>query len=112
MATSNALLTINNAPYVTVKWPAMAASDVGSGVDMGQAGEISVYAVGDATTVSMEGSNDGGTTWATLGAGVTLTIATGKTPVTRIAEHPGLIRPNVTGGTSTAVWLVYGRKGG
>jgi len=90
----------------------MAAADVGNGVDIAMAGEVSVQAVGDATTISIEGSNDGGTTWSTLGAGVTLTIASGKTPVTRIAEHPGLLRPNVTGGTNTAVWLVWSRKGG
>lgn len=95
--------------YETVTWLAMADTNDGAGVDAAKYGEMAVQAIGDATSITMQGSNDGGTTWSALGAGVSLVIAAGKTPVTRIAEHPGLIRPLAVGGTSTKVILI-GRK--
>lgn len=95
--------------YDIITWPGMAAADTGAPVDVAKYGELSIVALGDATTVAIEGSNDSGSTFSALGAGVTLTIAASKTPVTRIAEHPQFLRPNVTGGTNTKVILV-GRK--
>lgn len=109
MATSTATMVIDYAQYDVITWPTMAATDVGSAVDAAKYGEISVQAIGDATSVAMQGSNDAGTTWAALGAGATLTVTAGTSPVTRIAEHPMFIRPVATGGTVTKV-IMIGRK--
>lgn len=97
-------------PYVYVQWLAGADTDVGLGVNTAEWGELTAQAVGDATSVTMQGSNDGGTTWAALGAGVSLAVSAGTSPVTRIAEHPLLMRPKFVGGTNTAVYLSMGRR--
>lgn len=95
--------------YDVITWGPLNAGDVGLPVDVAQYGEISVQAVGNATSVAMTGTNDGAT-FATIGGGVTLTLASGTSPVTRIAEHPKQIQVGtVTGGTATTVYLV-GRK--
>lgn len=89
---------------VKVSWAAGATGETGAGAFVGDMKLLSAQAVGDATTVSIEGSNDG-TNWAALATPVTLTIAAGKTPVTRILENAAYLRPNITGGTSTVVTI-------
>lgn len=85
-----------------------ATSDVGNKVAIPQCRDISVQAFGtNATTVVIQGSNDG-TNWNNLGSGLTLTIgATGSSPVTRVPEHPLFIRPSTpSAGVNTDVVLV------
>lgn len=89
-----------------------ATSDVGRGVFVGNFPEKTIQAIGtNATTVVIQGSNDG-TNWNTLGAGLTLTVgATGSSPVTRIPENPLYIRPSTpSAGADTDVILVAARR--
>lgn len=71
-------------------------------------GELTIQAVGDGTSVALKGSNDGGTTWGLLGAGVTATVS--GNAITRVAEHPALVKPVFTGGTSTKFILSAAKK--
>lgn len=99
-----------NDKSVLATWAAGAAGDVGVGWHTAPFVSISFQAIGDATSVSITGSNDGGTTWTTIDSGTTLTIASGKTPCITLVGRPNLIRPEFTGGTSTVV-IAHGSKG-
>lgn len=97
-------------PYAEWDWGNMAGGDVGAGVNVAGWGIITVQAIGNGTSVQMQGSMDGGTTWASLAtASANLTITAGTSPVTQILEHPLLIRPSVTGGTVTKVIMSAAR---
>lgn len=104
-----------------VKWLALANGDSGdpigganpaaSSISMGWFPDRCVQVLGTFGTggsLTMQGSNDGGTTWATLtdplGNALTFTAAGMK----QITELPHIIRPIVTAGdgsTNLAVWL-------
>lgn len=101
MATVNPT-QVDQDKHVVISWTG-AGSDVGAAVQVPQFGELTIQAVGNGTSVTLQGSNDGGTTWGALGAGVTATVA--GNAITRVAEHPALIRPSFTGGTATTLYL-------
>lgn len=89
-----------------------ATSDVGKGIRVAHLQELVVQAFGtNATTVEIQGSNDG-VTYNALGAGVTLTIgASGSSPATALTVKPLYIRPATpSAGADTDVVLV-GRRG-
>jgi hypothetical protein len=120
MANKNASISARaSAKSVVVSWLAMGNGDVG--VDRNGApgqGYVSLPALPDRTvqvtgtfstggSVSIEGSNDGGTTWAILsdplGNALTFTAAGMK----QITEMPDLIRAHVDGGDGSTSLNVY-----
>lgn len=94
-----------------VKWTPLANGDSGAAVTMGAWQDRTVQVLGTFGTggsVTIQGSNDGGTTWVALtdplGNALTFTSAGMK----QITELPYQIRPSVTAGdgtTALAVWL-------
>lgn len=102
--------TLSREPfYATAEWDALAAGDVGSPVNMADFPHKTVQAIGDATSVALQGSNDG-TTWTALNdsAGTAIALTTGTFAV--VLEAPLYIRPSATGGTSTKVIVVGTRQ--
>lgn len=102
MLTVQATLVDDNTRGVVYKWTGADTND-GQGVSVTEFGELTIQSVGDGTTVALQGSNDGGTTWGVIGAGITSTVA--GNAVTRVAEHPKLVKPVFTGGTATSFYL-------
>jgi hypothetical protein len=93
-----------------VKWTPLANGDSGSAVDLNDYRDRSVQVLGTFGTggsVTLQGSNDGGTTWATLtdqgGNNLTFTAA-GIKHVQQLTEY---IRPTVTAGDGTTALTVY-----
>lgn len=95
-----------------VKWVNMANGDVGdTAVELGYYSDRSVQVTGTFGTggsVSLKGSNDDGTTWATLTDPAGNAITFTSTGLKQILQLPHKIRPEVTAGdgtTSLTVWL-------
>lgn len=110
MATRPGTRSDNNSRQTLISWTGLAATDDGDGVYVGDLDSLAAQAIGDATSVVMEGSMNG-TTWAALGAGVTLTLAAGTSPVTALGMIPRYVRPRATGaGAGTAVHLSGTRR--
>jgi hypothetical protein len=79
---------------VVYSWTSANQGDVGAPVSVLSFGEMTHASIGSSfTTITWQGSVDGGTTWATIGAGHTDSV-TGVS--TRMAEHPYLVRPVFT----------------
>ena len=79
-------------------------SDVGDALDIGYYQNVSIQAVGTYTgssVVTMQVSNDGGTTWATAkdNAGSDLTF--GANGLKQLGVNAKLIRPSIATGTGT-----------
>lgn len=98
----------------TVTWTNLVQSttDVGRGVRVADLQDLTVQAIGtNATTVEIQGSNDG-TNWAALGAGLTLTIgASGSSPVTAIAVKALYLRPATPSAAADTDVIIAGRRG-
>lgn len=113
MATKSAVVVgQKNAHATLVKWLALtnATSDVGSAVELHQYRDRSVQVVGTfgaAGSVTIEGSNDGGTTWAALSDPQGNALAFTATKIEAISEVPALLRPRVTAGDGTTSLDVY-----
>lgn len=93
-----------------VSWTPLANGDSGSAVDLNDYRDRSVQVLGTfgaSGSVTLQGSNDGGTTWATLtdqgGNNLTFTAA-GIKHVQQLTEY---IRPIVTAGDGTTALTVY-----
>lgn len=93
-----------------VSWTPLANGDSGSAVDLNDYRDRSVQVLGTFGTggsVTLQGSNDGGTTWATLtdqgGNNLTFTAA-GIKHVQQLTEY---IRPTVTAGDGTTALSVF-----
>lgn len=94
-----------------VKWLLLANGDTGAPVKMSDFQDRTVQVLGTfgaGGSITIQGSNDEGVTWATLTdtLGNPLTFTTAG--IKQITELPYEIRPNVTAGdgaTSLAVWL-------
>ena len=93
-----------------VVWTPLANGDSGSAVDLNDYRDRSIQVLGTFGTggsVTLQGSNDGGTTWATLtdhgGNNLTFTAA-GIKSVQQLTEF---IRPTVTAGDGTTALTVY-----
>lgn len=107
MANIQPLQTDDLHRITVITWSAMAGGDLGLAAFVGDLSPFTVQGIGDGTSFLMEGSNDGGTTWSQMtSAAVTFTFASSKTPVLSFAAAPMMIRPNMTGGTSSKVVLV------
>lgn len=95
----------------SVKWLALTTTNTdGGAVSMQDYQDRTVQITGTFGTggsVTIQGSNDGGTTWATLtdplGNNLTFTAAGMK----QITELPALLRPLVTAGDGTTSLNVY-----
>jgi hypothetical protein len=102
MATQTAALVVHNHGQIAITWENLANGDDGDPVSIpGRYTDLTVQVLGTPSvggSVTIEGSNDGGTTWAALhdlqGNASTHT-AVGIEP---IAEHPLQLRPDVTAG--------------
>jgi len=93
-----------------IKWAPLANGDSGAAVDLNDYPTRSVQVLGTFGTggsVTLQGSNDGGTTWATLtdqsGTNLTFTAAGIKS----IQQSTEYIRPTVTAGDGTTALTVY-----
>lgn len=99
----------NNLVHVTT-WTGLANGDDGSPLQMPEAADRSVQVTGTfgaGGSVRLEGSNDGGNTWATLTdpQGNALDITAAKIEaVTELTEY---IRPRVTAGDGTTSLAVH-----
>lgn len=97
-----------------VKWLAIANGETGAPVLMTEHRDRSVQVLGTfglAGSVQIEGSNDGGTTWAILTdpQGNALTFTAAK--IEAITEFVHMIRPKCTAGDGTTalqVWMMFG----
>lgn len=110
MATIRGAGSINENHLFKYTWPGLTNGDVGTGIQAHAFADKTVQAVGTFGTggaVALEGSNDGGTTWATLkdhtGTAISLTASA---PIALIAENPELVRPSVAGDASTALDVI------
>lgn len=86
-----------------VLWETCLNNDVGAAVGNTQYADRSVQVIGTfgGATVTMQGSNDGGTTWSTLndGAGTPLTFTAAG--IKQVLEVSQKIRPSIAGGGGT-----------
>lgn len=93
----------------TVKWAGLTTGDAGAGVGYSDYRDRTVQVLGTfgGATVTIEGSNDGGTTWATLHDQSANALTFTSAGMKYVIELPALIRPSVSGGTSPSidVWL-------
>lgn len=109
MATRASIRSDGNDRQATIQWSGILLTDDGAGVFIGDLDDVSAQAVGDATTVVMQGSQDN-LSWAPIGTGITLTIAAGITPVLGITPKPKFIRPLATGASTGTVVTVVGTR--
>lgn len=106
MATIAVAKTSGQAQNPTYLWETLTETNLdGAGIEIADSADRSVQVTGTfgGTSVAMQGSNDGGTTWAPLldafGAAVVFTAAGLKQIMTLAKE----IRPLLTGGAGTDV---------
>lgn len=115
MATVSATRIVSPDSRITrVKWEGFAASgDVGTAVELTGHPDRSVQVLGNFGTggaITVQGSNDGGTTWATLtdpqGNALTFTAA----GLEAITELVGQIRPTASAGSGADidVYMMFG----
>lgn len=102
----------------TINWPGVQQVAVWGPMANGDTGKAVYFAdysdktfqvkgtFGAAGSVSLEGSNDGGTTWAALHDPQGNNIAQTAASMEVIAENPLLVRPNVTAGDGTTALTV------
>ena len=94
--------TDGNGKVTKALWETMLTGDVGTAVPNSNYADRSVQVFGTfgGATVTMQGSNDGGTTWSTLNdtAGVALTFSAAG--IKQVLEVSQMIRPSVAGGAA------------
>lgn len=96
---------------IKTQWGPLANGDTGAPENLFGFTTLTVQVKGTfgvAGSVSIEGSNDGGTTWVTIfdnrGAGAALTFTAAG--LRSVNDRPVLIRPNVTAGDGTTALTV------
>src|SRR4051812_47544385 len=114
MATFNyALVPAPDTHLMRIKWLGLAANaDVGQalGVDFSAYQDRSVQVVGTFGTggaITMQGSNDGGTTWSILTDPLGNNLVFSAAGMKQITELPEQIRPAVTAGTGTSALDIH-----
>jgi hypothetical protein len=100
-----------NAEIQRIKWLAMANGDTGAAIELGNWADRSIQITGTfgaGGSVSLQGSNDGGTTWVTLtdqaGSALTFTSA----GLRQVLQLTHMVRMTVTAGdgtTSLNAWM-------
>jgi hypothetical protein len=118
MATRSANSLADNERFVVrFSWTSLLNGDDGAPIKFGPFADRSVQVTGTfgtGGTIVMEGSNDGGTTWATLKDPLGANVSFTATGLKMIGDLPYQIRPRVTAGdgtTSLSAWLMM-RTGG
>lgn len=94
-----------NEGAVTTTWLALATGDTGEPVQSALFGDKSVQATGTfgGATVNLQGSNDGGVTWANLSDPQGAAIALAAAGIEQVLEYTGLVRPIAVGGAGVSV---------
>lgn len=107
MAEVSGTFVLSDDGVAIMTWSAMAGGDTGKPARMGRYSDKTVQVIGDATTVAIEGSNDG-STWTDLTdqSGTALALVGASADLETILQNPLYIRPNVTGGASSTVIVV------
>ena len=109
MATITATIDRNTVPgAVLATWDAMATGDVGTGVPIAYAADLSLQQSGTigGSTTTWQGSNDN-TNWHPMTQrGGTSDMAFTTASLHIAQENPAWIRPVVTGGTSVVIKAV------
>lgn len=99
-------------PVHKVQWnlSAAGADDVGQAFEGAWLNDKNVQLIGTLGTFLLQGSNDGGTTWATLHnpAGTAIN-ETGGARVEQVLENTLLIRPNASGAATDVTVILVGR---
>lgn len=100
--------------YKTTWTPFTTNVDVGQPEAAPQYPFKTVQALGtfNGSTITIQGSNDGGTTWTTLTDAQGNPLAFTAAAIEKIQEDPQLIRPAVTAGTPTSVTVVMVSQSG
>ncbi|MCW5745835.1 MAG: hypothetical protein KIT36_06515 [Alphaproteobacteria bacterium] len=118
MATRSAQSIADEERFVVrFRWTGLLNGDDGAPVKFGPFADRSVQVTGTfgaGGTLLMEGSNDGGTTWATLKDPLGANVSFTATGIKMVGDLPYQIRPRVSAGdgtTSLAVHLMM-RAGG
>jgi hypothetical protein len=111
MATRNALTSYLEETKVLAVWSGLLNGDVGDAQGLSKWAIKAVQVIGTfgaGGSVALEGSNDGGTTWAALRDSTGTTIAlTAATAIRDVLENPRMIRPHVTAGDGTTSLTFY-----
>lgn len=106
MATITPTIDRDSVPgAVIASWPDLATNDVGAGVPIAYAADMTGQVTGTfgGGTITWQGSNDN-TNWHPLTQrGSTTNMAYTAAAVHTCQENPAWIRPAVTGGTSVAI---------
>ncbi len=109
MATITATIDRNTVPgAVLATWDAMTTGDVGAGVPIAYAADLSCQQSGTigGSTTTWQGSNDN-TTWHPMTQrGSTSDMAYTTASLHLAQENPAWVRPVVTGGTSVTIKCV------
>jgi hypothetical protein len=106
MATINATVDRNTVPgAVLVSWADLATNDVGGGVPIAYAADLTGQATGTfgGATITWQGSNDNANWHPLTRRSVGTDMAFTSAAVHTVNENPAWIRPAVTGGTSVAI---------
>ena len=112
MAVRDVAVVQNDDGSMTVSWTGLtnATSDTGRAWTPGQHTDKTVQAVGTfgaGGTVAIQGSNDGGTTWAVLHNPQGTDLAIQDSEPLMISEGPQQIRPAITAGDGATDIDVY-----
>ena len=106
MAVRNALVTNVGKGVIKVTWSGLLNGDQGRAEDLTRYPDRAAQltgTLGAGGSVNVEGSNDGGTTYAILndtrGEGNPITLT--ALDMRAVLENPALLRPNVTAGDGT-----------
>ncbi len=107
MAVIDATVVPQDDKTVIITWTGIGNADTGTPVNVARFEGLSVQAAGTfaSGTVTMEGSNDGGSNYGALDGGVTLTDETVKA----ITTPSQVLRPNMSAHAATLTVTVIGR---
>lgn len=114
MATVTAtLLPSQTLTLSRVKWASLGGADVGSAFEQADFMDRSVQVLGTfgGGTVVIQGSNDGGATWATLTDLQGNALSFSAAGLKRVNELTQYIRPSVSGGTGSAIDVYLHMRG-
>jgi len=103
VATKTATQTFDG-EAATVSWAAMGNADDGTPVPgVGLLGSVQFAGTFGSATVVLEGSNDGGTTYATIKDATGTAVSTGTAAIFSLNANVKLVRPRTSGGTGTSL---------
>ena len=88
-----------------ISWTGLTNGDTGEAVRVSHWQDRSIQAIGtfDTSTLTIQGSNDGGTTWATLRDPSSTALTFAAAGLKQVLEIVDLIRPSSSGGAGTDI---------